>query len=498
MLRLGGSSIAIFIKAEPEKLFDRIHELVRMAFPGAEIKTAAEGKKMENYIHLQALRQDKQLSLTGSVKVEGNLTSERKSYQLLEDGIKQEQEIKRKARVFVYLLLCRHTGSNINAYGILTGVRPVKLVHRMLDQGLSRPQTIAKLQGDYLLSADKAALLAEVAFHNRPFLPQADQRLVSVYIGIPLCPSRCYYCSFPGAVLSNYQKDAAPLVRALLQEMKYVGNALRHLGLGVQTIYIGGGTPTILQDGDLGAIFELLHHHYISSSTTEITLEAGRPDTLSLKRLEAFRQAGVNRVCINPQSMNDATLKRIGRRNRSSDIETAVEWARQANITKVNMDLIIGLPGEGAKDFRTTLEKILMLKPENITVHTLAAKKGSDLARNEGQSWQHTPEIKAGMELFSRTLAAHGYQPYYLYRQKYMRTDAENIGYSLPGYYCLYNIQMIEERQSIIGLGGGAASKFITASGRIAPIHNPSDLGTYCNSVAHLSGRKVDNLKALN
>jgi oxygen-independent coproporphyrinogen-3 oxidase len=299
-------------------------------------------------------------------------------------------------------------------------------------------------------------------------------------------------------VLQNYEGQVKPYVIALLQEMDGIGDALKELGLKVQTIYIGGGTPTVLADKDINAMFKLLHQKYISPATREITLEAGRPDTLSLRRMKMFKQAGISRICINPQSMNDSTLKRMGRKHNSLEVITAVEWARQAGIDRLNMDLIVGLPGETKQDYCTTISKVLELKPENITLHTLAAKKGSDLARIEGMNWKKDSPVKEGLKHMQAVLRDEGYEPYYLYRQKYMRTDAENTGFSLPDCYCLFNILMIEERQTIIGVGGGAASKLIDSQGKITSIYNPTDPDSYCKAVPELVRRKVDNLRALN
>lgn len=492
-----GNEINIIIQTEPEQIFHGIHELVRMAFPQFTVKNGRADNECENRIILQALIAGEELELYGRIQVEGAITEDRQSYRLSKQT--EPGQTRWIARAFVYRLLCRHCDSNINAYGMLTGVRPVKLVHRMLDRGLEETEIIEQLQKKYLITDPKARLLTEVAHNNRPYLAGAGRNgLVSVYIGVPLCPSRCFYCSFPGGVLNNYEEQAKPFVRALLKEMDYIGDALKQYKLGVQTIYIGGGTPTVLADNDINAVFELLHGKYISSSTSEITLEAGRPDTLSLKRMEMFKNAGITRMCINPQTMNDATLRKIGRRHSSADIISAVEWARQAGIDRINMDLIAGLPGENIRDYSLTVERVLGLKPENITVHTLAAKKGSDLARTEGKSWQNDEPVKEGLQIMQGAITAKGYKPYYLYRQKYMRTDAENTGYSLPGCYCLFNIEMIEERQTIIGLGGGAASKLIDSEGKITSIYNPTDPAAYCDSVLSLAGRKVDNMGALN
>jgi len=232
-----------------------------------------------------------------------------------------------------------------------------------------------------------------------------------------------------------------------------------------------------------------------------VTVEAGRPDTLSPSKLNLLKQAGVDRICINPQSMNDETLRLIGRKHDSQAVAEAVEWTRSAGIRHINMDLIIGLPGENLEHYLYTAEKIVNLKPDNVTVHTLAVKRGSNLAANGANSrvLNQVAEVERGINALAEILSQHTYVPYYLYRQKYMQAPMENTGYSIPGNFCRYNIQMIEERQTIVGLGGGASSKFVnTSDWSLTSFHNPKDAHSYCQTVETLIARKVDKLRALN
>jgi len=222
---------------------------------------------------------------------------------------------------------------------------------------------------------------------------------------------------------------------------------------------------------------------------------------LSLSKLNLLKQAGVDRVCINPQTMNDDTLRLIGRSHDSTSVDQAVGWARSAGIKHINMDLIVGLPGEHAKHWKTTAAKVLKLQPDNITVHTLAVKRGSTMAEIEGKTkiFDHVNEVEQGVKYFGQVLTEHGYSPYYLYRQKYMQASMENLGYAHTDSFCIYNIQMIEERQTIIALGGGASSKFVnTADWSLTSFHNPKDPKSYIQSLNRLIARKVDKLRALN
>ena len=404
----------------------------------------------------------------------------------------------------MYQLLCLHLEKNFNPYGILTGVRPVKLVHQLMDQKLTEAEIFGQLTGKYRIDHHKARLLTAVARTNRPFFPEPGQsgsHRASLYIGIPFCPSRCSYCSFPGAAIRDYSQEVGSFMEALLREMETVGECIQKKNWLIDTIYIGGGTPTILAEQDWERIFSVLRQKYISSATHEITVEAGRPDTLNPNLLRLLQKAGVNRVCINPQSMQDQTLKRIGRRHDRKMVAEAVRWARQAGIRHINMDIIVGLPGEGAADFLNTAQQVLELEPDNITVHTLAVKKGSALCVTAGRviAPQESMVVEQGFNDLRQMFEAEGYRPYYLYRQKFMRANLENIGYCLDQSACRYNVLMMEERQTIIGLGGGAGSKFFaTGSRNLVNIHNPKDPQSYVRALPRLIALKVDKLGGLN
>jgi len=492
----------ITVDVQPSGLYKNLHDLIRMAFPGHALR---EGPAMDQVGHMiiTAAERDKQVFFCGLINVDDRKTGARQKYGLAAEGVNHRSQLTKLARTFTYQLLVQHLEYDFNPYGILTGVRPVKIVHRLLDQGEGEDDIRIKLEKEYLLSPAKARLLVAVAGANRDCLPTAAEasEQLSIYIGIPFCPSRCYYCSFPGAILNDYGRQLRPFVEALLVEMDTVGSFIRERGWQVQTVYLGGGTPTLLHDADLLSIFEVLHRYYISASTREITIEAGRPDTLNPARLRELHQAGVTRICINPQTMHDQTLHLIGRQHNAQMIVEAVEWARAAGIQLLNMDLIVGLPGENLECYRTSAEKVLALRPDNITVHTLAAKQGSPMLEKEGRTGipDHAAGVAQGVADLQRIFQAQGFNPYYLYRQKYMRAGLENIGYTKPDHACLYNIQMIEERQTIIGMGGGASSKFVNpADGSLSSIHNPKDPYSYQKSLPGLIARKVDKLGALN
>jgi len=492
----------IWLDLQPAWLYDAVHELVRMAFPGEEL-VEADDKSLDKVVHISCLMPGEQISVEITISSPGKTSQAAERFTVGGSERERIRQSKQWVRYLCYQTLSEHVEREINAYGILTGMRPVKLVQRMLDRGLANREILKSLVQDYLMQETKARLILEVAGNNRSFLPQpqTNNRTIGIYIGIPYCPSRCVYCSFPGAVLKGRAGEMDQFLAALEYEIETTAVCLDDLGYRVESIYLGGGTPAVLSVAQTERLFSLLRKRIISSATLEITVEAGRPDTLNQEKLQAYQRNGVNRVCINPQSMNDSTLQRIGRNHDREGVLRAVDWVRNSGIKQINMDLIVGLPGEGIRENTHTAEEIFKLKPENVTVHTLALKRGSQLFESHDTlaAQARVGEVEQGVEFFARVWREAGYEPYYLYRQKYMQASMENIGYALPGEYCVYNIQMMEERQTILGLGGGGASKFVNPRDwNLTALYNPRDPQSYCRTVDNLTRRKVDKLRALN
>ena len=387
------------------------------------------------------------------------------------------------ARLNLYHLLIEITGQASNPWGILSGIRPAKLVHRMLDQGRT-PETVLKsLTQDFALQPEKAQLVTGVALRQRPFLlrPEELANKVSIYIGIPFCPTRCLYCSFPANVLPGEEATQAFLT-ALFADMAAAREALSRYGLSVQTVYIGGGTPTSLTLPDLDALLAKTVTLF-AGEATEFTVEAGRPDSLDDAKIRLLVDYGVNRVSVNPQTMQQKTLKLIGRMHSVQDIICVFGKIRMCNIPVINMDIIAGLPGESVGDMADTLRQITALKPDSLTVHTLALKRGSRLS--ESVEAYEMPDALVTAEMLSladQTAKNLGMLPYYLYRQKRMAGNLENIGYSLPGKECIYNIQVIEERQTILGIGPAATTKVVQPCG-LTNYYQPKDISTYINTL---------------
>lgn len=414
-------------------------------------------------------------------------------------GGKQEtrKQYKRMLKNNLLTALEAFTGKKM-PWGILTGIRPVKVVHKLLDRGFSEEDIQDRLTGFYRLSPDKAKLCLEIAAVERKHILPYDGKKVSVYISIPFCPTRCAYCSFPSHEVGKWGYLTDQYLDCLYEEMQGVRNTLDDAGRSVQTVYIGGGTPTVLNHAQLKGFLGQVKRCFVSEETREFTVEAGRPDTLDGEKLDTIKAAGVTRISINPQSMNSATLERIGRRHSPEEVIRAYDLARSAGHNNINMDIIIGLPGENTEMVIRTLDAAMNLKPEGLTVHTLAIKRASRLKKQgKDLDWVKEEEISGMIEAAASYAAGMGMKPYYLYKQRYMVGNHENIGYSLPGYECLYNMQIMEEKQSIIGLGAGAVSKLVfLKEDRLERLENIKNVEYYISRFDHVMEKKISALAA--
>ena len=345
-------------------------------------------------------------------------------------------------------------------WGALTGVRPVKIPAKAMLAGATPAQAEKVLRDTYRVSPGRRKLAMDCAQASLAAQRSLGEHEVSLYVGIPFCPTRCAYCSFVSADVGRALKLIDPFLDALSREIRAAGAMLAGAGLKVRTVYFGGGTPTTLTAPQLDRLMGELAEHIDLSACTEYTVEAGRPDTITAEKLAVLRRRGCGRVSVNPQSMSDAVLAAMGRAHRAADILGAFALVRESGIGCVNMDLIAGLPGDSADGFRASLDQVLELAPENVTVHTLALKKGSRLMEGE------TPlppgeDVAAMLDYAWRALRESGQIPYYLYRQKYMSGSFENVGWCLPGTESLYNICMMEELHTIVSLGGGGVTKLV-------------------------------------
>lgn len=358
-------------------------------------------------------------------------------------------------------------------WGALTGIRPAKIVARMLEQGASERKADAVLRDVYFVSEPRRRLCIDAAAAELEVKKTLRPDEISLYVGIPFCPTRCAYCSFVSHSVEKSLSLVGPFLQRLEEEIAAAGEAVKASGHRIRSVYIGGGTPTTLSAEQLRDLLGALEKGFDLAGCTEYTVEAGRPDTITPEKLAVLRSLGVNRISVNPQSMQEEVLRAIGRRHGAEDTKRAVELVRAADFPVLNMDLIAGLPQDSAAGFRDSLERVLSFRPENVTVHTLALKKGARLMLEKGEL--PGPEIVGDMlEHAEERLRSAGYRPYYLYRQKFMSGNFENVGWCLPGRECVYNICMMEELHTVLSLGGGAVTKIVDPeSGQIRRICNP-------------------------
>lgn len=343
-------------------------------------------------------------------------------------------------------------------WGIVTGVRPVKLLRRLIrDEG---EEAGLRYFRERLLVNDKKTALCRVALTiEDQILSLSRPDSFSLYISIPFCPTRCDYCSFVSQTVERAAKLMPAYVEALVQEIAYTGELARRLGLRLETVYFGGGTPTTLTAEQLARLLGAVEHSFDLSHLREYTVEAGRPDTVNRDKLRAIRAAGVSRVSINPQTLRDEVLRTIGRRHTVEQFYHAYDLARQAGCDHINTDLIAGLPGDDFEGFSQTLSGILSLRPESITIHTLSMKRASNLVIQRRADYTRQEDAVRMVNLSSDALPAAGYRPYYLYRQSRMVGNQENVGWSRPGCEGLYNVYIMDETHTILGCGAGAVTK---------------------------------------
>ncbi len=402
---------------------------------------------------------------------------------------KQEDEreaagIHRMIKRNLYDIFHRELGNPGAPWGILYGVRPTKIVHRWIRSGLSAEEIIDRLEDDYRVSPEKAELITSMAFRQLPFLQTARPDLVSIYVGIPFCITRCLYCSFPSNLLPG-EKKIREFMSVLRKDIDAARESLTRYGLHVQNIYIGGGTPTSLPDNFFAEMLEMVYNAFYGSGVAEFTVEAGRPDSMSEAKISCMKRLGVTRVSVNPQTMHQKTLDRIGRHHTPEDAVQMFHALRAAGIPQINMDLILGLPGETAEDVADTMRQVLALHPDDVTLHALALKRGSRLKMElEEYELPDDAETRRMSETAMRCLEEAGMQPYYLYRQGYMSGQLENVGCCRKGAEGLYNIQIMEEQQTIIGMGGAATTKVVNQRiGRLKSSFHAKDLVTYLRDI---------------
>ena len=377
------------------------------------------------------------------------------------------------------------------AWGALSGVRPTKISTKHLLQGGTVESADRQLRDTYFVTPERRLLALDCSQSTVNATQLLDQDDISLYIGIPFCPTRCSYCSFVSRTVGKETGLIDPYLEALKQEMAHAGRLMANSGKRVRTVYIGGGTPTTLSASQMAQLLQSIRDSFDLSRCVEFTVEGGRPDTLDEEKLRAIFQGGADRMSINPQTMEDSVLAACKRPHNAQDVLRAYEQAKSAGFTAINMDLIAGLPTDSVEGFCRSLDKVAALDPANITVHTLALKKGADLFENR-EHLLHAKAVEEMVAYANRTLRSLGYKPYYLYRQKYMSGSFENVGWSRDGLDCLYNIYMMEEVHTILSLGGGGMNKVNLPDGRLQRFHNPKFPEQYINQLASVLAQKEE------
>jgi len=377
-------------------------------------------------------------------------------------------------------------------WGALTGIRPGKIVLKLFESGKSPVGAERVLANEYYVSPERARLCVETASESLAAKKSLLPRDICLYIGIPFCPTRCSYCSFVSHSVEKSTKLIEPYLENLSREIKAAGVAVKEAGARVVSVYIGGGTPTTLSAQQLLALHADIEASFDLSSLREYTVEAGRPDTITPEKLAALRSAGVTRISINPQTMQDGVLEAIGRRHTAAQAEEAFELAAKYGFSCVNADLIAGLPSDSADGFMYSLEKVLSFSPENVTVHDLSLKRGARLGGETDRAIPPDEEIGRMFSFAMETLRGKGYSPYYLYRQKFMAGGFENVGWTKPGKINLYNICIMEELCTILALGAGGSTKLVNpTTGRIKRVFNPKYPYEYNRDIEKVIANKV-------
>ena len=402
---------------------------------------------------------------------------------------------KRMIKHNLYKLLERSFESN-SGWGILTGMRPVKVAHKYLDANYSLDTLKDLFKNEYFMENEKISLVTEIAKKEREFIYPIENDKISVYLSIPFCITRCNYCSFPSNILSKKEDLVEPYLKQLKYEMKKVLQKVKEKYLIIDSIYIGGGTPSILTEEQIFDLLSFLEKNIDMTHVKEYTFEAGRPKTITKEKLKVMKQFNVDRICLNPQTLDNSILKEINRDHLSEDIIEKYELIKSCGFESINMDLILGLPGQTKQTYQKTLKQVRDLKPENITVHSLAIKRGSKL-NNKGYTFDDV-NVTEDLMAYSKKMLKVAYTPYYMYRQKNIIGNLENVGFSLPGKASLYNMKIIEERHTILAFGAGAVSKVAYAgSDRFQRVPNSKGLEDYLDRIDEMANRKIDALEKI-
>ena len=482
-----------------------IHSLVKAFFPSEDVKVCVDGdangdktRKAQPLVFLRIELKPQQITLrfeenekgqgtfSGQLRPEmiRSLTSEREA-----DYTVKSKDTKSTLKSFLYQTLCEYTG-RVLPWGDLIGIRPTKIAMTKMEAGASSEETVEFLRSEHYVSEEKAELAVDIAKREKRILQNIHYgNGYSLYIGIPFCPTTCLYCSFPSFNIAKWRDRIDDYLNALEREMEATAAIMK--GKVLDTIYIGGGTPTSLEAWQLERLCSAVARYFDLDQVQEFTVEAGRPDSITRDKLEALRRHPITRISVNPQTMKEETLRIIGRRHSVQQVKDAFRMARECGFDNINMDLILGLPGENAADVAETVRQIKDLDPDSLTVHSLAIKRASGLRRViDEKGYPVLINTDETMAIAGQGAADLGMRPYYLYRQKNMSGNFENVGYAREGRYGLYNILIMEEKQSILALGAGAVTKRVYPDGRIERCDNAKEITVYLENLEEMLERK--------
>lgn len=425
-----------------------LENLTRLFFPNEKITVIRDfSEPQPPYIYTE---------VSDKITISVNIGSFNKSETAVKKLTDDDNEL--VSAQLLYKLLCDFTGLT-QPWGILTGVRPVKLLRRLAEES-SEEQAVKKFEKDFFVSNEKIALSRETEHNERKILELSKPESISLYVGIPFCPSRCSYCSFVMASIERAKKLIEPYTKLLCEEIKRTAEIANKLGLRLETVYFGGGTPTTLSAEQLDTVLRTVNKSFDMSTCREFTVEAGRPDTIDIAKLFALKENKVDRISINPQTVNDEVLKTIGRKHTAQQFFDAFELARKCGFDNINTDLIAGLPTDTPESFKNSLDSIVRLNAECITVHTLCMKRASRLT-TEGVTLdlQQARDAREMLAYTQNILGQNEYIPYYMYRQSRMVGNLENVGWSKKGFESLYNVYVMDETHTILACGSGGVTK---------------------------------------
>lgn len=481
-----------------------LNHIANLFYEDSVIKFTKDGSDMSiSFTHAI----DEQFTITTAAKliVDGQEYTSDYSIGYATEGTEKEQNIRMKRALSHVMLdvLEQYTGMT-QQWGILTGVRPTKLYHKYRKAGLPEEEIFAVLKKDFRLSDAKISLMKEIVARQLQVIPDLDEigQEISIYIGVPFCPTMCAYCTFPAYAIQSNRKAGRveKFIDGLHIELREMGKWLTEKNMRITSIYWGGGTPTSIEAEEMDALYQTMFDSFPNKeSIREITVEAGRPDTITPKKIEVLKKWGIDRISVNPQSYTQETLKAIGRHHTVQETVDKFWLSRNMGMNNINMDLIIGLPNEGIEEFKHSLEESAKMQPESLTVHTLSFKRASEMTRNKDKyKVADRDTVAEMMQMASNWTKENGYVPYYLYRQKNILGNLENVGYCKPGEESIYNIVIMEEVQTILGIGCGASSKFVhPVTGKITQFHNPKDPAAYIMTFEDAIKKKIDILNEL-